>query len=123
MTMTPQKARCWIAGASAAAALGALTAVLSAALPPAAAAAGDPAAALYKEKCVGCHGADGSGNTPIGKALKAGDLRSPAIQAKTDAQLAESFTKGKGKMPPQKVSREDANSLVAFIRALAKAKP
>jgi|SRR5579864_2362548 len=122
MITKSRKASSWIAGASAAAAFAALLAVLSTALSPAAAAAGDPAA-IYKEKCIGCHGADGTGNTPMGKSLKAGDLRSPAIQAKTDAQLAESFIKGKGKMPAKKVSREDANSLVAFIRDLAKAKP
>ena len=56
-------------------------------------------AALYKEKCVGCHAADGSGNAPMGKALKAGDLRKAEIQAKKDAELAASSTKGKGKMP------------------------
>jgi cytochrome c6 len=79
-------------------------------------------AALYKDKCVGCHGADGSGSTPMGKALKAGDLRKPEIQAKKDAELAASITNGKGKMPPQKsnLSAAQIGEIVTYIRTLAK---
>ncbi len=83
--------------------LAAAALVLTALAVPAAvradAAAAAAGAALYKEKCIGCHAADGSGNAPMGKALKAGDLRKPEIQAKKDAELAASITNGKGKMP------------------------
>ncbi|HXO27304.1 MAG TPA: cytochrome c [Thermoanaerobaculia bacterium] len=80
-------------------------------------------AALYKEKCIGCHAADGSGNAPMGKALKAGDLRSPQIQGKKDAELAAAITNGKGKMPAQKgLSAAQVSQLLDYVRTLAKAK-
>src|SRR5437773_587501 len=43
-------------------------------------------AAIYKTKCNACHGPDGSGQTPVGKSLKLGDLRSPEVQKMTDAE-------------------------------------
>lgn len=87
----------------------------------AAAAAGAP---LYKDKCLGCHGEDGSGATPMGKALKVQDLRKPDIQARTDAQLAASITNGKGKMPAQKgnLSPAQVGQIVAYIRTLGNGK-
>ncbi|HVT61096.1 MAG TPA: cytochrome c [Thermoanaerobaculia bacterium] len=97
---------------------------LAAVAGPALAAAAEPAEALYKAKCNGCHGADGSGNTPMGKNLKVADLRSPAIQAKTDAQLGEAILAGKGKMTPYrgKLSQEQVTVLVAYVRTLVKPK-
>ncbi len=79
--------------------------------------------AVYKEQCVGCHGADGSGNTPIGKALKVQDLRKPEIRAMKDADLAAAITNGKGKMPPfkGKLSAAQIGQVVDYIRSLAKA--
>jgi cytochrome c6 len=81
-------------------------------------------AELYKSKCVGCHGADGSGNTPMGKALKVQDLRKPDLQARKDADLAASITNGKGKMPPQKANLTPAqvNQIVEYVRTLGKGK-
>jgi mono/diheme cytochrome c family protein len=82
------------------------------------AAAAPDAAKLYKDKCIGCHGADGSGNTPMGKAQKAGDLRSPAVQGQSDAQLDATITKGKGKMQPfgKKMSPEEIAAVVTYLR-------
>jgi cytochrome c6 len=73
---------------------------------------------------VGCHGADGSGSTPIGKSLKVQDLRKPEIQAMKDADLAAAIEKGKGKMPPfrDKLSAAQIGQVVDYIRSLAKAK-
>jgi mono/diheme cytochrome c family protein len=87
--------------------------------------AADPdGAKLYKDKCVGCHGADGSGQTPMGKAQKAGDLRSPAVQGQTDAQLGATVAKGKNKMQPfgNKMSAQEIAAVIAYIRTL-KSKP
>ncbi|HEY0160144.1 MAG TPA: cytochrome c [Thermoanaerobaculia bacterium] len=80
-------------------------------------------AALYKQKaCAQCHGADGSGNTPTGKALKARDLRSDGVQQQTDDELAAVITDGRGKMPAYKssLSAEELRELVTYIRSLAK---
>jgi mono/diheme cytochrome c family protein len=80
------------------------------------------AAKLFKTNCTLCHGDDGSGNSPTGKALKAKDLRSDEVQKQTDAALAEVIAKGRGKMPAfgSKFSPDVINSLVAYIRQLAK---
>jgi mono/diheme cytochrome c family protein len=79
-------------------------------------------AKVYKTNCVLCHAADGSGNSPSGKALGAKDLASSEVQKKSDAGLTEVITKGKGKMPAfaAKLKPEDIKQLVAFIRALPK---
>lgn len=84
----------------------------------------DDAASSYKAKCAGCHAADGSGSTAVGKALKVTDLRSEDAQKKTDAQLIEITTNGKNKMPAfkDKLKADQIKELVAYIRALAKKK-
>jgi len=88
-----------------------------------AAAADDvPGAALYRQKaCHTCHGADGSGNTPTGKALKARDLRSVEVQQQTDEELAAVIAAGKGKMPAYKASldAEQIRNVVAYLRLLS----
>jgi mono/diheme cytochrome c family protein len=82
--------------------------------------AGADAAATYKAKCASCHGADGSGNTPAGKSLKAGDLRSADVQKLSDDALYNVIAKGKGKMPAYEKSlgAEQCKGLVAYIRQL-----
>src|SRR5580700_8895930 len=80
------------------------------------------AAKVFKTNCTLCHADDGSGNSPTGKALKAKDLKSDEVQGKTDTELAETITKGKGKMPAfgSKLSADKIKSLVAYIRQLPK---
>lgn len=78
--------------------------------------------ALFKSKCVMCHGEDGSGSTPSGKALKAKDLRSDEVQKNSDAELTDVITKGRNKMPAfgQKLNPDQIQQLVAYIRHLSK---
>jgi cytochrome c6 len=80
------------------------------------------AAALYKTKCAACHGADGKGETAIGKTNKIRDLGSAEVQAQSDADLTTIITSGKGKMPAygKSLKPEQIKDLVAYIRALAK---
>ena len=89
---------------------------------PAMVAPTDAAAGLFKAKCVACHGADASGNTPMGKNLKIRDLRSAEVQAQSDAQLFNIISNGKGKMPVygKSLSQEQIHQLVAFIREQGK---
>lgn len=88
--------------------------------------AGPDAAAIYKAKCAICHGADGAGQTPVGKTMKLKDLRSPEVQKKTDKEIHKSISdgggEGKAKMPPFKDKLEpvEIDALVAFVRQLAK---
>ena len=79
-------------------------------------------AATFKAKCAMCHGPDGAGQTTMGKNLKLRDLRSADVQKQTDADLVKWITDGKGKMPAYKgkLSAEEINALVAFIRTLKK---
>lgn len=79
-------------------------------------------AKLYKSKCAICHAADGSGDSPTGKAMKVPDLRSEAVQKQTDAQLTDVLTNGKNKMPgyKDKLTAAEIKGLVAHMRALAK---
>ncbi|MEW6213524.1 MAG: cytochrome c [Acidobacteriota bacterium] len=89
---------------------------------PAVAAMHDEGAATYKAKCAVCHGADGRGNTEMGKKLNVRDLRSAEVQKQTDAQLSAVIAKGKGKMPAfgKTLSQDIIHDLVAHIRAFAK---
>src|SRR3984885_15532614 len=62
----------------------------------------------YKAKCQMCHGADGLGATPAGKSMKAIPFNDPQILQKSDAELIEATTNGKGKMPAYKGKLTDA---------------
>jgi cytochrome c6 len=79
-------------------------------------------AATFKAKCAMCHGADGAGQTTMGKNMKLRDLGSAAVQAQTDAQLKAWVADGKGKMPAYKtkLSAAEIDALVAFMRTLKK---
>jgi len=80
------------------------------------------AAALYKGKCQVCHGADGTGDTTMGKKLGARDFHSPDVAKMTDAELFDITKKGKAKMPPYDGKLTDAQikDLVKYIRTLKK---
>jgi cytochrome c6 len=77
---------------------------------------------LFKAKCAACHGADGSGNTTVGKSLKIRDFHSADVQGQTDAQLTDMITTGKGAMPAYKgkLTDDQIKQLVGYIRELAK---
>ena len=79
---------------------------------------------LFKAKCAACHGVDGKGEVPAGKKLGARDLSSTEIQSQSDAQLTDFINKGKGKMPAYgtKLSKDQTDDLVAYIRELGKKK-
>jgi len=79
-------------------------------------------AATYTSKCQMCHGADGAGTTPAGKAMKAPSFLSPAIVKESDADLIAATKNGKGKMPAYagKLSDPEIKGVVAHIRTLQK---
>jgi cytochrome c6 len=78
--------------------------------------------ALYKAKCAACHGADGKGETAVGKTNKIRDLGSADVQAQSDDVLAGIIGSGKGKMPAygKSLKPEQIKDLVAYIRTLKK---
>jgi cytochrome c6 len=85
--------------------------------------ADNTAEATYKAKCTMCHGPDGKGETATGKAMKAGDFASEAVQKMSDSDLSDAISKGKGKMPAYKTMTPDqVKDLVAYVRAFGKKK-
>ena len=82
----------------------------------------EDAAATFKAKCAACHGPDGAGQTAVGKNLKIRDLHSADVQKQSDADMAKIIEVGKAKMPPfkGKLSTDEINALVKFIRSLKK---
>ena len=80
----------------------------------------DGGAATFKAKCAACHGADGKGETSMGKTLKLRDLGSADVQAQSDADLAGIITNGKGKMPKYdgKLTKDQIGEVVNYIRTL-----
>jgi cytochrome c6 len=78
--------------------------------------------AVYKAKCVACHGADGKGETTVGKANKVRDLGSADVQRQSDDELAAIIGNGKGKMPAygKSLKPEQIKELVAYLRTLKK---
>jgi cytochrome c6 len=82
----------------------------------------DTAEANYKSKCAGCHGADGTGSTPAGKAMGVRDFHSPDVQKETVADLADIITNGKNKMPKYsgKLKDSEIKDLATYVHDLGK---
>lgn len=102
--------------------------LLLAPLALAAAAYAADVATNWTEHCAKCHGADGKGQTKMGRKLSIGDLSDPAVQAKfTDQQAFDAIKsgvtdeKGKTRMKPAEgLSDEEMQALVAHVRTLKK---
>src|ERR1700676_284990 len=79
---------------------------------------------LFKSHCVLCHGTDATGNTALGKQLKARNLHSAIVQKKSDAELKHIITDGERNMPPfsAQLSIAQIDELVAYVRQLGKSK-
>lgn len=76
--------------------------------------------ALFKSKCAMCHGPDGTGNT-MGQKLGVKSYKSPEVQKQSDADLKNTITNGKGKMPSYKsLTPEQVDGLVKYVRELGK---
>ena len=80
------------------------------------------AAATFKAKCAMCHGADGKGETPVGKKMGVHSFAAPEVQGASDADLSGIIEKGKNKMPSYsgKLSPAEIKSLVTYVKELGK---
>ena len=89
--------------------------------------AADPdGAALYTAKCASCHGADGRGDTPVGKVLKIRSLLDPRWAADdAPAAIAKAVREGVPGMPAMasKLSAAEIEAVAKATQALAKAAP
>jgi cytochrome c553 len=88
----------------------------------------DDAGALWTAKCAPCHGANGKGETKMGRKLKIVNLTDAKVQASfTDADATKAIKegikdeKGVARMQPvEDLSDGDVQALVAYVRALRK---
>ena len=77
--------------------------------------------AAYDKACKSCHGADGTPNAAIAKAMKVEmrHLGSKEVQALSDAELKTISIEGKGKMKPIKsVTGAAVDDLIGHLRTL-----
>jgi len=74
-------------------------------------------AKTFKANCVLCHGEDGHVSA-TGKALKAADLNSDAVQKLSVQEMIKIVTNGKGNMPTWKatLTPDQIASVVAYVR-------
>jgi len=73
-------------------------------------------AAVWKQHCQGCHGADGAGDTAVGKALHVASLKDPKwASADALAKIESAVRGGVGKMPAM-ASSLSADEIAAVAR-------
>jgi mono/diheme cytochrome c family protein len=58
--------------------------------------------AIYKQKCLNCHGADGLANSGIGKVMRVKPVSDPEVRKLTEAEMIEFVRNGAGKMQAYK---------------------
>lgn len=77
-------------------------------------------AALYQAKCQSCHGADGKGQTYVGKRLEVKNFTSPEVLKMSEFELFRTVREGKGKMPAydNKLTGDQILALVRYARKL-----
>lgn len=82
----------------------------------------------YEKECAKCHGADGKGDTKMGKKMGAKDYTDPKVQESlTDADaikaIKDGFKSKDGKVlmkPSEGLSDDDIKALVAYMRKFKK---
>src|SRR5436305_14701314 len=84
--------------------------------------AADAGADVFKAKCASCHGADGKGDTAMGKNLKLKDLGAADVQKASDPEITDVIAKGKKPMPGYegKLTNDQIQDVVKYIRSLKK---
>ncbi len=86
------------------------------------------AKALYEKDCAKCHGADGKGDTKMGKKMNAKDYTDAKVQAemKDDAAvkaIKDGLKDKEGKVlmkPAEGISDDEIKGLVAYMRSFKK---
>jgi cytochrome c6 len=82
-----------------------------------------PGATIFKTKCVLCHGADGSGNTPLGKQLQAANLGSKEVQKLSNAEMHKIVHDGRTNMPSfaEQLTDAEIDQVIRYVRHFGKA--
>lgn len=75
---------------------------------------------LYKQKCSKCHGADGSGETSLGRIFGSPDFTDPGWWAKhpNSGELVSTITRGKKNMPAfgKKLTKAQIAALAGYVQ-------
>jgi len=75
-------------------------------------------AALYKAKCASCHGAEGKGDTPVGKALQVKPLAGTPLSAAEIAKVAAEGRAGTKMLAIKGLSPGQYQAIAGFVKAL-----
>ena len=82
---------------------------------------------VYAVKCAHCHGADGSGQSILGRRLKLRDLRAPEVRQYSESRLVAIIATGtdQGRMPgfQKKLGPEMVEQLASYVRTLSGGAP
>jgi cytochrome c6 len=81
-----------------------------------------PGADTYKAKCLMCHAADGTADSPTGKVMKTPSFKSPDILKMSSSDMIAVTKSGKGKMPAYNDKLTDAQikDVIAYVHTLQK---
>ncbi len=75
-------------------------------------------AALFKSKCAACHGPDGKGATPMGKALKVKSLAGTKLSAAEIEKIASQGKPGTRMIAIKGLTPEQLKAVAAHVKAL-----
>lgn len=78
---------------------------------------------VYQQNCARCHGADGRGETGLGKIYNTPNLTDAGLHARfKDKELSAIITSGQGGMPAFKktLSKAEIAALVTYVRRFRK---
>jgi mono/diheme cytochrome c family protein len=78
--------------------------------------------AVFKKKCVMCHGVDGKANTDMGRQLNALSLLSDDVRKLSPDEMKQVITDGKDSMPSfaDQLSPEEIAAVIGYVRTLQK---
>ena len=77
--------------------------------------------AVYKSKCLSCHGPNGNPSPSLAKAMNIKAAKDPGIKALTIEQIAATVKNGKNKMQPVGgLSDEQVKIAAAYFKSLGK---
>lgn len=85
----------------------------------AATAAPQPGEEAFKSRCSMCHGEDGRGNPAIARLMKVTfkPMSSDYIQTKSDDEIRQIVTRGKGKMVPVRgLTADQIGQIIGYLR-------
>lgn len=87
--------------------------------PPAGTGSKSDARSLYVSNCARCHGADGSGQTELGRKYEVPDLTEEGKKL-SSARITRVITNGKSDMPGfgKKLTKKQIASLAAYVKQL-----